>query len=320
MHGEDHLPGLPFHFQGPLMKRMSAEQLWDSVVTLVIPDVDSHAPHREKRLNRIAATHATYRSLNERPLSEVLPRIKKVGDLRRTLMAEQPDYEKRITEAYAAGESEKAKALTEELKLKTRELENRGREIVLVDLKDGKAIDSSMMMGTPPSEDTGKVTAFIKAAKPRKPPEGLDKDESRAWAENEKKQFDYFREVARDMARAVDLGSPARRGHFLRDFGQSDRDTIENSSDHASVPQSLYLLNSPLSIAISNPNSVLGARLDAAATPEEKIEIIYRSMFTRTPSERELARILAEYEIHGEETFEDLVWALLNSRQFLFIQ
>jgi hypothetical protein len=320
MHGEDHLPGLPFHFQGPLMKRMSAEQLWDSVVTLVIPEVDSHAPHREKRLNRIAATHATYRSLNERPLSEVLPRIKKVGDLRRTLMAEQPDYEKRITEAYAAGESEKAKALTEELKLKTRELENRGREIVLVDLKDGKAIDSSMMMGTPPSEDTGKVTAFIKAAKPRKPPEGLDKDESRAWAENEKKQFDYFREVARDMARAVDLGSPARRGHFLRDFGQSDRDTIENSSDHASVPQSLYLLNSPLSIAISNPNSLLGARLDAAATPEEKIEIIYRSMFTRKPSERELARILTEYEIHGEETFEDLVWALLNSRQFLFIQ
>lgn len=320
MHGEDHFPGLSFHFQGPLMKRMSAEQLWDSVVTLVIPEVDSHAPHREKRLNRIAATRATYRSLNERPLSEVLPRIKKVGDLRRTLMAEQPDYEKRITEAYAAGESEKAKALTEELKLKTRELENRGREIVLVDLKDGKAIDSSMMMGTPPSEDTGKVTAFIKAAKPRKPPEGLDKDESRAWAENEKKQFNYFREVARDMARAVDLGSPARRGHFLRDFGQSDRDTIENSSDHASVPQSLYLLNSPLSMAISNPNSVLGARLDAAATPEEKIEIIYRSMFTRTPSERELARILAEYEIHGEETFEDLVWALLNSRQFLFIQ
>ncbi len=67
MHGEDHFPGMPFHFQGPLMKRMSAEQLWDSFVTLVIPEVDTHAPHRQKRLDRIAATRATYRSLNERP-------------------------------------------------------------------------------------------------------------------------------------------------------------------------------------------------------------------------------------------------------------
>jgi hypothetical protein len=122
------------------------------------------------------------------------------------------------------------------------------------------------------------------------------------------------------MARAVDLSSPARRGHFLRDFGQSDRDVIENASLHASVPQSLYLLNSPLAVAIHNRNSVLGLQVAQAHTPEEKIAVIYRAMLTREPTEREMKRILADYAEHGDETLEDLVWALLNSCQFLFIQ
>ena len=122
------------------------------------------------------------------------------------------------------------------------------------------------------------------------------------------------------MARAVELESPAKRGHFLRDFGQSDREVIENASSHASVPQALYLLNSPLDIAIHNANSVLGRQLNKLDDPKEKISLIYRSMLTRKPTSREMERILSEYETHGEETTEDLVWALLNSRQFIFIQ
>ena len=43
-------------------------------------------------------------------------------------------------------------------------------------------------------------------------------------------------------------------------------------------------------------------------------------MLTREPSERETVRVLADHKRYGDETFEDLVWALLNSRQFLFIQ
>jgi hypothetical protein len=118
----------------------------------------------------------------------------------------------------------------------------------------------------------------------------------------------------------VELESPAKRGHFLRDFGQSDREVIENSSSHASVPQALYLLNSPLNVAIQNSNSVLGGLLNELQTPEEKIDLVYRTMLTRKPTSREVERILADYQTHGEETIGDLVWALLNSRQFIFIQ
>ena len=170
------------------------------------------------------------------------------------------------------------------------------------------------------SEATLETLDFIKDARVRKPPEDLDAKERKRWLDQEHKQLKSFRDVAREMARAVDLPSPARRGHFLRDFGQSDRDVIENASSHASVPQSLYLLNSPLAVAIHNRNSLLGAQLEKAKTAKEKITIVYRAMLTRDPTQHEISRILADYEQYGDEVIEDLVWALLNSRQFLFIQ
>ena len=320
MHGEDHPLGTPFHFTGPLMKRLSAEQIWDSIATLVIPGIDTHTPNRPRDLERMARLRAIYHSLNGRPLEEVLPRMKAVGELRRTLRAQQSDYEKRISAAYDAGDNATAKHLTAELKEKVRELDRRGQEIVLVDLKDGRAIntDPAMMMASPPQ--AGPSIAQLLKAKPRKAPEGLDKNERSRWDERERINQQHFRKIAREMARAADMESPARRGHFLRDFGQSDRDVIENAVANASVPQALQLLNSPLSVAIHNPNSVLGTQLIGAAMPESKLDLVYRAMLTRRPTQREVERILTDYQKHGEETVEDLVWALLNSPQFLFIQ
>jgi hypothetical protein len=73
-------------------------------------------------------------------------------------------------------------------------------------------------------------------------------------------------------------------------------------------------------VAIHNPNSVLGTQLIAASSPSEKFDLIYRSMLTRPSNDRETARILTDYEKYQDETTEDLVWALLNSPEFLFIQ
>ena len=79
VHGEDHPLGKPYPFTGPLMTRMSAEQIWDSIAALVLPDIDTHDPSQAKDLQRLARMRAIYHSLNERPLEEVLPRMKKVG-------------------------------------------------------------------------------------------------------------------------------------------------------------------------------------------------------------------------------------------------
>lgn len=73
-------------------------------------------------------------------------------------------------------------------------------------------------------------------------------------------------------------------------------------------------------MAIHNSNAFLGGLLAALNKPEDKIELIYRAMLTRMPTSREVERILSDYQTYGEETIEDLVWAILNSRQFMFIQ
>jgi hypothetical protein len=239
--------------------------------------------------------------------------------MRHELYRQQASYEKRITEAYANGDNAKGKKLTDELKTISREFDQKSQAIVLVDLKGKRAADAAMMMGMSPGEVEESGNSFVKGV-PRAMPEGLKDDERIRWKEEEQESLRHFNDTAREMARAVELDSPARRGHFLRDFGQSDRDVIENAVSNASVPQALYLLNSPLAVAISNSNSVLGAQLEQATDPTVKIETIYRAMLTRKPTEREVARILTDYETFGEEVIEDLVWALLNSRQFLFIQ
>lgn len=319
MYRGEYVPGMVFHFEGPLMKRMSAEQIWDSVVSLVLPNPDQYKPNRAKLLQRVAEKRATYHSLNGRPLEEVLPRMKQAGKIREAFSEEQKDLNERIGAAYTSGADELAEQLTAELKEKTREVQRRSREIVLVDLKEPVS-DSGMMMGASYSDVAESAREFVQSAKPRKAPEHLSKEERKRWEDAERKSFQTFRETARELSRAVDLPSPARTGHFLRVFGQSDREVIENATSNSSVPQSLHLLNGPLSTAVYNSNSVLGRELELLETPEEKLNLIYTALLSREPTDREVSRILHDFEIYGEETYGDLIWALLNSRQFLFIQ
>ena len=71
------------------------------------------------------------------------------------------------------------------------------------------------------------MKAFIEEAKFFNLPEDKWKEYSKA----RKQQMKEF-------VRAAELDSPAPRGHYLREFGQSDRELIENANNEASVPQS----------------------------------------------------------------------------------
>jgi hypothetical protein len=51
---EEHSPGNVYHFTGPLLRRMSAEQMWDSFVTLINPSPDMiNQANREQMEQRI---------------------------------------------------------------------------------------------------------------------------------------------------------------------------------------------------------------------------------------------------------------------------
>jgi len=163
------------------------------------------------------------------------------------------------------------------------------------------------------------------------PPQGLDASQMEKWRKSQgyaAKRFkseqvgemrNYTKLVA-EMARASELPSPAPLGHFLREFGQSDREVIENAANNASVPQALSLLNGSIVEALTNQYAVFGSRVHEAGTPEEKIEMIFQAMLTREPTDREMDIAKAEIEAKGDDAYEGIVWALLNTRQFIFVQ
>jgi len=43
-------------------------------------------------------------------------------------------------------------------------------------------------------------------------------------------------------------------------------------------------------------------------------------MLTREPTESELELALSKIEGHGDSAYESIVWALLNTQQFIFVQ
>jgi hypothetical protein len=124
---------------------------------------------------------------------------------------------------------------------------------------------------------------------------------------------------AREWMRAADLDSPSPRGHYLRDFGQSDRDMIENANPEATIGQALVLMNSGLFEAITQPFTQLSLNVAGARYPEEQLDAVYQTLLTRRPRPSEIAAWQAARK-DGLDSIEDLVYALINTQQFLFVQ
>ncbi len=123
------------------------------------------------------------------------------------------------------------------------------------------------------------------------------------------------------LTRASELPTPLPLGHFLRQFGQGDRETIDAGRTVATVPQILAMLNGPITRAMLERGSAV---LDEVAErdAEEAVDVIFLSVLARLPDdeERRLAAdaIAAAADVasgHG-----DVIWALVNTREFLFVQ
>ena len=96
----------------------------------------------------------------------------------------------------------------------------------------------------------------------------------------------------------------------------------ERSSDE-SLAQALHTLNGDtVAGKVAHKNGRV-ARLLAAKTSHEKIvEELYMATLSRLPTEPERAacRKFLEASPSPKECYEDLLWALVNSKQFLFIR
>ncbi len=334
---EEILLGQPYHFAGPVLRRMSAEQIWDSFVALCIPHSEQYKPLLKNQLGSIERERLMWTSLEGRDFDEYVEMLKQLAPLvNRQRSEETAQLSIDMADAKKRGDEKRYEEIKQELKAIDRAVQDALKEIGYVDLHNARkggellgsmmgltevqmtSMDASSMMGG----DKAEPTVFTSLPQIDIPavPEDLSKEEQRKWQKEQRTELGNFKRMVSKMARASELEAPAPRGHFLRDFGQSDRDVIENASDHASVPQALNLLNGPMIEALTNPFAVFGRRLHAAESSEERARLIFQAMLTRQPNEEELELIRAELEAYGEEAYDGLVWALLNTQRFLFVQ
>jgi tetratricopeptide (TPR) repeat protein len=213
----DEMPlGAPYHFPGPMLRRMSAEQVWDSFLTLSVVDPDE------------------FRELPAKVRTDV------IGFNLDTVSA------KKVLDA-----------------------ESKGSEI--------------------------------------------------DYGVNSKRQQKYtYKGIL--LARASELPSPVPANHFLRSFGQSDRELISASSSTGSVPQVLFMFNGPITHMLLEKNSTIYINVVKQKNVNDATKVIFETILTREPDADELALAVEEVKRNGPAGFGNVIWSLVNTREFLFIQ
>ena len=122
------------------------------------------------------------------------------------------------------------------------------------------------------------------------------------------------------LVRASELTTPLPPGHFLRQFGQSDRELIEGGNTDGSVPQALQMFNGPITHMLLEPDSLLAKNVLKESNPADQIDVIFLSVLSRraTSDDRRVAD--AEIRKYGKAGYGNIIWALVNTPEFLFIQ
>ncbi len=121
------------------------------------------------------------------------------------------------------------------------------------------------------------------------------------------------------LARASELAQPAPAAHFLRAWGQGDRALVDGSSENGSIPQILTMINGPFTQMLVKPDSLIFKNAGSERGTGDKMEKIFLSILSRHPQGKEKA-ICAKAIRNDDEGYGDLIWALVNTREFLFIR
>ncbi|MGJ8651380.1 MAG: DUF1549 domain-containing protein [Opitutaceae bacterium] len=278
-----------YHMEGPIFERMSAEQIWDSIATLMSPDID-----RNIRESYTARNNRNQYSSEQMPAAakmlETMPTAQLAQHIAKTAEAMQ-EFETNRTRLYEIRNDPKSKR-SEELK----KLQKQNREL--------QEKYNAMMNPAMEADGSGAMMGMSMMAS----------DE----AKNKNKDSNGY--YKNNIRRASELNSPEYDGHLLQVFGQSDRDLIENSESNGNVIQALFLMNSNQTNQLMAKNStpVLEARL--VKTPEEKLETLYIGFLSRKPTPEETKALIPYFMENPEKARERIIWAMMNTQQFLFIQ
>lgn len=273
----DVLEPLTHAFNGPLVRRMSAEQIWDSLLALTVPDTDRRANEDSNtRMGKINELIAAFSNGEEGALDNLLDFV-------------------------SANSKEKGGMFN----AAKQAAKNRGRE-----MRDTMRSLNRKIRDAQKSGNDVRVKSLM--------------------LERAEKVQTLKSDISGKYSRASELVSPAPAGHFLRQFGQSDRDQIENSNRDPAVPQILSMMNGMIEKQIvKDPNTVLmsnllkmqasqgGRRYTDRADP---INTIFLTMLNREPTRSERRQWGSDIRSDFKSAYGDLIWTLANSNEFIFLK
>ncbi len=305
--------GETYHFTGPILRRMSAEQVWDSFVTLDKGNVDDSVDEENTRLHQYLDDLSMFLGTIKAKGAEGLVEIARANADK--LAANQKKVEE--MKAKLAAVKEKGGDTTAEARALARESQQIRKET-----------ERDFLVALVGEERANDLRQGYNAKQPEKTKRPqIDPKQLASMTKEQRKEFmkSYQKSGAggKDVnlaTRASEQPSPARPGTFLRTFGQSDREQIQNASDDASVPQALTLLNGPVAEILSSPASKLNQDLAKADSPAKKIETLYLALLGRKPNANEQGVLSGVIQERGDKAVTDVTHALITGSQFLFVQ
>ena len=123
-------------------------------------------------------------------------------------------------------------------------------------------------------------------------------------------------------SRAVQIADGNTSTYFLKTFGRAKRETVCSCEVkmEPNLSQALHLINGDTVGKKIREGNVIKKMIDAKRSDDEILQELYLRCLSRTPTETEgvaLKQTIAENE-NRQQALEDIFWALLNSREFVF--
>lgn len=123
-------------------------------------------------------------------------------------------------------------------------------------------------------------------------------------------------------SRAVQIADGRTSNYFLTTFGRAPRDTVCacEAKTEPTLSQALHMLNGNTIQGKVQQGAAVKKLLDAKQEPQQIIEQLYIRALSRRPTPDESESLLAVVKNcpTPQQGLEDVFWAVLNSREFLF--